>query len=134
MQAISYTRTTNGIRITATPTYLEKESFPEQKKYVWSYAVIIENTNDYDVQLLSRRWFIADEMGRTERIEGDGVVGERPVIASGEGYRYQSGAPLSSPSGMMMGIYTLVDDKGHIFDAEIPAISLDSPLATRLIN
>ena len=65
---------------------------------------------------------------------GEGVVGEQPVIRPGEGFEYTSGAPLSTPSGLMMGRYGMTTPDGKIFEVEIPAFSLDSPHEMRLIH
>jgi ApaG protein len=101
---------------------------------LWLYTITIENFNTHSVQLLRRKWFITDEAGASFVIEGEGIIGEQPLIKPGEGYKYLSGTPLSSPSGMMMGTYFLIDDKGDAFEVDIPAFSLDSPHHTKMLN
>ena len=86
------------------------------------------------VQLTHRHWRITDGFGQIEEVRGPGVVGEQPVIEPGRAYRYTSGCPLTTPSGIMAGEYRMVDDKGRGFDVEIPAFSLDSPFAQRTVN
>lgn len=129
-----YSKTTNGIKVTAAPEYLRKDSSPEEGKFLWLYTITIENFTLHTVQLLRRKWLITDEQGTSFVIEGDGVIGEQPVIKPGEGYKYLSGTPLSTPSGMMMGSYFLVDDNGKTFEVDIPAFSLDSPHHNKLMN
>jgi len=65
---------------------------------------------------------------------GPGVIGEQPVLHPGETFRYASGCPLTTPSGMMQGSYRMVTDSGESFDVEIPAFSLDSPLSKPTLN
>ncbi|HEY1735265.1 MAG TPA: ApaG domain, partial [Methylovirgula sp.] len=67
-------------------------------------------------------------------VRGPGVVGEKPVLKPGESFRYTSGCPLRTPSGIMTGTYRMVDEKGDAFEAEIPVFSLDSPFAPRVLN
>ncbi|MCP5322665.1 MAG: Co2+/Mg2+ efflux protein ApaG [Candidatus Paracaedibacteraceae bacterium] len=129
-----YTKTTHGIKVTAAPEYLGKDSSPEDGKFLWLYTITIENFNTTQVQLVSRKWLITDEQGTSIVIEGDGVIGEKPVIKPGEGFKYFSGIPLSAPSGMMMGTYHLINEAGENFEADIPAFSLDSPYNKKMLN
>ena len=55
------------------------------------------------------------------------MVGEQPVIAPGDAYEYTSGAPLSTPSGVMSGRYEMETTDGERLEVEIPVFSLDSP-------
>ncbi len=108
--------------------YLEDQSEPENGTWVWAYQVRIENHGKVTVQLLRRTWRITDARGRVQVVQGDGVVGEQPVLEPGEAFEYTSGTPLEMPSGFMVGIYHMVETlSGEAFDAEIPAFSLDSP-------
>jgi ApaG protein len=129
-----YTKTTHGIKITATPEYLAKDSSPENGKFLWLYTITIENFKDTSVKVLRRKWLITDEQGTSCVIEGEGVIGEQPVIKPGEGFKYFSGTPLSTPSGMMMGTYYLVNEKGEGFEVDIPPFSLDSPYHNKMLN
>lgn len=129
-----YTKTTHGIKITAAPEYLGKDSAPEDSKFLWLYTITIENFNKTPVQVIRRKWFITDEQGTSLTIEGEGVIGEQPIIKPGEGFKYFSGIPLSTPSGMMLGTYYLVNDTGEGFEVDIPPFSLDSPHNNKLLN
>jgi ApaG protein len=81
--------------------------------------------------LQTRHWRITDERGRTEEVRGTGVVGKTPVLGPGESFRYTSGCPLTTPSGLMTGTYGMVGAGGERFDVNIPAFSLDSPHGRR---
>lgn len=115
-------------------SYLPGQSDPAQGRWVWSYTVEIENHGDETVQLVSRRWTITDALGRSQEVKGAGVVGEQPTLQPGEAYRYTSGCPLPTPSGAMAGAYQMVTDAGRLFEAEIPAFSLDLPGARKALN
>lgn len=129
-----YIAITRDIQVTALPDYLPEQSEPGQDRYVWSYTIEIANLGRERVQLVSRHWIIIDANGRREEVSGPGVVGEQPVLEPGETFRYQSGCPLTTPSGIMQGSYRMVTHSGETFDAEVPAFSLDSPLSNPTLN
>ncbi len=129
-----FTSITRDIQITAIPDFLPERSDPSQDRYVWSYTIEIANLGRERVQLISRHWVIIDANGRKEEVRGPGVVGEQPVLEPGETFRYASGCPLTTPSGLMQGSYRMVTDSGDSFDAEVPAFSLDSPMSHPTLN
>ena len=129
-----YEAVTRGIRIRVEPRYMEDQSSPEESHFVWSYDVEISNDGAETVQLKSRIWRITDALGRTEEVRGRGVVGQTPVIEPGSSFQYTSGCPLKTPQGIMVGSYQMTDEAGQLFDVAIPAFSLDSPYAKRIIN
>lgn len=122
-----YRHETQGVVIKVEPDYLEDESEPEARRYVWAYTVEIENTSSRTIQLMTREWQITDARGQTQIVRGNGVVGEQPVLKPGECFRYTSGAPLPTSSGFMSGQYGMRSDDGGEFAAIIPAFALDSP-------
>ncbi|MBB3066305.1 MULTISPECIES: Co2+/Mg2+ efflux protein ApaG [Limibacillus] len=122
-----YSQITADIRVSANPIYLEEQSSPLEGRYVWAYQIWIENLSQQRVQLLNRYWHITDARGQVQEVSGPGVVGEQPVLEPGERFEYTSGCPLSTPSGVMVGHYEMVDREGRLFKVSIPAFSLDSP-------
>ena len=129
-----YDTVTRNIRVRVVPAYLAERSDPDESRYVWAYTVTIENEGEETVRLESRYWKITDQNGRMEEVRGPGVVGETPTIGPGQSYRYTSGCPLTTPSGIMAGSYRMVSETGERFDVAIPAFSLDSPHANRRLN
>ena len=126
-----YSATTRGVLVQFRTQFLGDQSEPGQ--WVWAYAVRIENQGAAVVQLLRRTWRITDARGRTQVIEGPGVVGVQPRLQPGEAFEYTSGTPLPTSSGFMTGTYHMIDEQGDGFDAAVPGFSLDSPDApTRL--
>ena len=121
-----YYRETNGIRVTVRPTYLPEQSRPHAQHYVFAYYVRIENVGQQAAQLLSRRWLIHDSIGEDTVVEGEGVIGEQPLIGSGRVHEYQSFVILKSPSGHMEGHYHFVRADDTAFDALIPRFELDA--------
>lgn len=129
-----YSAVTHDIRVSVTPEYSEERSEPGQNRYFWLYTIEILNLGRATVQLTHRHWRITDARGKLEEVRGPGVVGEQPMLEPGQSFRYTSGCPLTTPSGIMVGAYRMVDGGGRAFDVAIPAFSLDSPHAKRVLN
>ncbi len=129
-----YEAVTHGVRVNVTPEFVEDRSSPDDGRYFWAYTVEITNERSEAVQLRSRLWRITDGNGRTEEVRGPGVVGQQPVLAAGGSFKYTSGCPLNTPSGIMVGTYQMTHENGQLFAVDIPAFSLDSPYARRVVN
>lgn len=129
-----YVAQTRGVVVRVNPFFLPDQSDPDDRQWVWAYSVEIENRGDETVQLISRHWVITDARGHVEEVEGDGVIGEQPILKPGETFRYTSGCPLTTPSGVMEGEYRMVTEDGEPFEAQIPAFSLDLPDIPRTVN
>ena len=129
-----YSDSTQSIQVTVGPRYLVKQSNPEEEHCVWAYSIRIENQGLETVRLRNRYWRITDAQGRVQEVRGPGVVGEQPTLAPGESFEYTSGTPLSTPSGIMLGVYQMETSDGEMFDVAVPAFSLDSPFQPRSIH
>ena len=129
-----YRAVTRDIEVNVEPFYLADRSDPDEGRYVWAYRVTIANQSGEFVKLLSRYWHITDGAGRVEEVRGPGVVGEQPELKPGDSYQYTSGCPLSTPSGIMVGTYTMRNGRGEEFEIDIPAFSLDMPGKSRTVN
>ena len=124
----AFTQVTRDVRVTVRAVFLADQSEPERGRYLWAYNVSIANEGRQTVQLLRRSWSITDARGHTQHVNGEGVVGEQPVLDPGESFDYTSGTPLSTPTGFMGGAYHMVvTTTGEAFDVAIPGFSLDSP-------
>jgi ApaG protein len=129
-----YRAVTRNIQVTVSSSYHADQSSPEESRYFWSYTVEIANLGTETVQLESRHWRIRDANGVVHEVKGEGVVGKKPVLKAGETFKYTSGCPLETPQGIMSGTYTMRTAGGETFDAEVPAFSLDSPQARRVVH
>lgn len=134
VEASVYEARTRDIMVRVQPAYLEDQSDPEDGRWFWAYTVEIENHGLETVQLKSRHWIITDGLNRTEEVNGEGVVGEQPVLKPRDAYRYTSGCPLPTPSGVMRGTFMMQSDAGESFEVGIPEFSLDLPGARRVVN
>jgi ApaG protein len=121
--------TTHGIRISVKPTYQPAYSQPVRNQYVFAYRIFIENQSTQAVQLLRRHWIITDSLGRVEEVEGEGVIGEQPIILPGEVHSYDSFCPLPTPFGTMEGTYLMQSREDFSsFHVRIPRFKLESPV------
>ena len=119
---------TNGIKVSVESVYQAEQSDPSRSQYFFAYRITIQNFSGSTVQLLRRRWFIFDSIGSTSEVEGEGVVGFQPVIASGEGHQYISGCHLSSEIGKMSGTYLMENLSTHEqFYVRIPEFKMFVP-------
>ncbi|MGH1460627.1 MAG: Co2+/Mg2+ efflux protein ApaG [Neptuniibacter sp.] len=117
------------VKIEIETHYLDKQSDPDSKRYVFSYHITITNHNPMSVQLLNRQWLITDGNQHVQEVKGEGVVGEQPLIEPETSYTYTSGAVLATSVGSMQGYYEMITDEGELFKAPIPAFTLARPNA-----
>src|SRR5687768_4830892 len=107
--------------------YVEDQSDPRERRYVFAYTITTRNEGQAPARLLTRHWIITDADGKVQEVRGDGVVGEQPHLNPGQGFRYSSGAILETPVGSMQGSYQMLGDDGVHFDAPIPVFRLAIP-------
>ena len=116
----------NNIEIKTKSEYLPELSDNNKDEFYFAYKIKIYNKSIKKVQLLSRHWNIEDSLGRVKVVDGEGVIGEQPVILPGQHYEYKSFCPLNTNFGVMKGFYTMKDDEGKIFKVAIPEFGLIS--------
>ena len=119
---------TEGVTVRVAVSFLPEQSRIEAAKWFWVYHIRIENGSDEAVQLLTRHWRVTDARGMVNFIEGEGVVGEQPLLLPGQSHDYVSGCPLTTPSGAMHGSYQMLGEDGSRFDIAIPRFSLNTPV------
>lgn len=124
------TQITKGIKISVLTSF-EGTYFKNYKiHFAFSYQITIENQSKDSVQLKSRHWEIFDALNNKEIVDGEGVVGKKPVLKPGEKYSYTSGCLLSSPIGAMRGSFNMVNfTSTKSFQVAIPSFKLSAPFA-----
>jgi ApaG protein len=115
---------THDIRVEVVSRHSPENSRPREGEWVFQYTVRITNQGEDTVQLLSRHWIITDGTGQVDEVRGPGVIGEQPVLAPGESFKYSSWCPLRTPTGAMHGTYRMVRQSGEEFDIEIARFGL----------
>ena len=130
-----YIAITNNIQVMVWPEFIDSKSSVIGDLFVWAYHVRIDNQSSDTIKLINRYWRIIDEQGITQEINGEGVIGEQPVIAPGGFYQYSSGVHLRYPSGIMTGKFQMKKtDSDETLDIIIPTFSLDVPSVKNVIN
>ncbi|MEL7118729.1 MAG: Co2+/Mg2+ efflux protein ApaG [Bacteroidota bacterium] len=121
---------TKGIKVSIETFYQPDYSKPVENKYVFAYRVTIENLTADTVQLLRRKWEIIDASAIVRVVEGEGVIGQQPIIPPGEVHQYVSWCNLQTSIGKMHGTYTM---KNVLNDREIqvaiPVFNLVAPFS-----
>jgi ApaG protein len=98
---------TEGVSIMVETFYQPSQSNPFNSEYLFAYRITIDNGTIYPVKLISRHWHILDSNGTHREVEGDGVVGQQPVIQPGDSYQYTSAVNLNTEIGKMYGTYLM---------------------------
>ncbi len=101
------TKITEGIKVSVSTQYMPEYSNPLQFHFVFAYNVRIENNSSSTVQLLRRQWYIHDSLRNLREVEGEGVIGQQPVLEPGDVHKYVSGCNLKSEMGKMGGYYLM---------------------------
>lgn len=96
-----------GIVVKVEATYQTEFSNPHLHHFVFTYKVIIQNKSSHTYQLLRRRWEIFDATEELKIVEGEGVVGQQPILEPGETHSYVSGCNLKSGLGKMRGNFLM---------------------------
>lgn len=123
-----YEKSTQGIRVRVRPSFSLADSDPAEGMFVFAYTINMANESDTTAQLLFRHWRIHDAAGDDSTVDGEGVVGEQPVLRPGDSHEYQSYCVLRSPVGYMEGYYTFTRGSGDEFRVEVPRFHLNGPL------
>jgi len=121
---------TRGIKISVLTTF-EGTYFKNHKiHFAFSYEISIENHSKDSVQLTSRHWEIFDSLNDLETVDGEGVIGKKPVLKPGETHTYSSGCLLASPFGAMRGHYNMINfTSTKNFKVIVPTFKLSAPFA-----
>ena len=124
------TQITKGIKISVESSF-EGTYYKDSKlHYAFEYSVKIENQSKELVQLDSRHWVILDSLNEEETVDGEGVIGKKPVLKPGQSHTYNSGCLLASPYGAMYGYYRMINlNSTKKFNVMIPVFKLSAPFS-----
>ena len=120
---------TQGVKISVKTKYNGTRYRNNRLYYVFAYFITIENYSSKTIELTHRFWEIFDSLNKTEFVEGEGVIGQTPVLKPNDTYSYSSGCFLESNVGAMKGFYTMKDIKTfEQFKVAIPTFQLATPI------
>lgn len=118
---------TNDVLVSVETSFQKGGNDLYDEEFIFAYRITIENLSESTIKLLRRHWFIVDSSEHRE-VEGEGVIGQQPVLEPGESHQYISACNLHTDMGKMYGTYLferLID--GHRFDVIIPEFQLIVP-------
>lgn len=119
------TAITRGVKVSVETFYQPDYSSPISGEFAFAYRITITNQSEHAVQLLRRHWFIIDATGDQKEVEGEGVVGQQPMLQPGFSYQYISGCNLRTEIGKMYGTYLMQRlSDGKMFYVTIPVFLL----------
>ncbi|NMH27484.1 Co2+/Mg2+ efflux protein ApaG [Flavobacterium silvaticum] len=121
---------TRGIKISVATSF-EGTYFKNHKlHYAFNYHITIENHSKDSVQLTTRHWEIFDSLNDIETVDGEGVIGKKPVLKPGETHTYSSGCLIASPFGAMRGWFNMINfTSTRNFRVAVPTFRLSAPFA-----
>jgi ApaG protein len=90
------------------------------------YFISIKNESGEKVTIRGRKWIVREDDGEVTVVEGDGVVGQSPVIAPGESFSYNS-YHVTGTSARATGSFHGVDELGRKIHVLLPAFELMVP-------
>jgi ApaG protein len=127
-QCFAESQVTQNVEVVAIGIYLPQQSSPANQQYIYAYKIKIINHGNHTIQLLRRKWIITDGLGGIREVEGEGVIGQQPVLAPGQSHEYVSGTDMPTPIGSMKGYYLMrYIHTGETFQVNIPAFTLCTP-------
>ena len=121
---MDYAEITDDILIRVQPAFSLADSSLDERRFVFTYHVKLKNQGEESARLLFRHWRIHDAAGEDSEVDGEGVVGQQPVLTPGGTHEYKSYCTLKSPAGYMEGHYTFERPNGSRFKALVPRFSL----------
>lgn len=117
----------HGIRVTVSPSFSLADSNTTEGTFAFRYHVAMQNHGTDTAQLLFRHWYVHDSVGEDAEVDGEGVIGQQPVLVPGSGHEYSSICVLSSPLGFMEGYYVFARPDGEEFRVPVPRFPLEGP-------
>ena len=117
-----------GLRVTVDRVaYNPDAQTPPERPHCFVYFITIHNDSDRSVTIKARKWVVTSDEGDITVVEGDGVVGQSPVIEPGGDFTYNSYHLLDTPVAVAEGSYLGVDAQGRKVITRIPKFKMIVP-------
>ncbi|MDE0859247.1 MAG: ApaG domain [Akkermansiaceae bacterium] len=99
---------------------------PKDRPFPFVYFISIINNSAEKVTIFGRKWILKEEGGETLVFEGEGVVGEFPVLNPGERFSYNSYHVIKTRT-VVTGSFFGKDSDGGKVVVHIPGFDLEPP-------
>ena len=123
----AYFEESNDVLVEVSPFYIPEKSRPEDSFYFYAYRIKLSSHCRQPFKLIKRFWIIRDGNRQEQRVYGDGVVGQTPMIKPGDTFQYTSYCPLKTETGNMRGSFEMQREDGSTFKVFIPVFFLRKP-------
>ena len=100
---------------------------PPDRPHCFAYFITILNGSAVAVTIKGRKWVVKEEDGNVTAVEGDGVVGQFPLMAPGKSFNYHSFHLFKSRWAAASGSYLGVDENGRAIFTRIPEFRMVVP-------
>lgn len=117
-----------GLRVTVDRvTFRPEAQTPPDRPYCFAYFITIHNDSDRAVMIRGRKWVVRADDGEITAVEGDGVVGQTPLLNPGETFSYNSFHLLRTKTAVAEGAYLGLDGEGVAVLTRIPPFHMEVP-------
>lgn len=99
----------------------------EGREHAFIYFLSIHNESPVAVTIKGRKWVVTHDDGTQLVVEGDGVVGETPMIPPGDKFSYNSWHALPTRTAVATGAFLGVDGDGRRVFVRIPEFQMSAP-------
>jgi ApaG protein len=100
---------------------------PPGRPHCFAYFISIHNHSDVAVTIKGRKWVVRNSEGEVTALEGDGVVGQFPLIEPGGKFSYNSYHALDTDSAVAEGSYLGMTEGGQKVFVRIPKFEMHVP-------
>jgi len=106
--------------------YMPSLDAPPDKPHPFVYFISICNDSAVPITIRARKWVVIEDGGETTVVEGDGVVGQQPLIQPGEHFSYNSYHVIGKAARVNGAFFAQMADGEWIF-SRIPEFRLEPP-------
>lgn len=106
--------------------YMPSLDAPDDRPHPFVYFMTIVNRSAERVVIRGRKWVVREDGGQVTVVEGDGVVGQTPVLGPGEDFAYNS-YHVTAGSAAAEGAFFGTTEAGEPVFARIPPFRLEVP-------
>jgi ApaG protein len=106
--------------------YMPSLDAPPDKPHPFVYFISIHNHSQVPVTIRGRKWVVHEDDGEIAVVEGDGVVGQTPVIEPGGHFSYNS-YHVVSRGALVAGAFFGETAEGDWIFARIPEFRVEVP-------
>lgn len=106
--------------------YMPGLDAPADRPHPFVYFISVKNGSDQTITIRGRKWIVRERDGSTMVVEGEGVIGQTPVLAPGQEFSYNS-YHVTHSGGVAEGAYFCQTQDGGWGLVRIPEFRLEVP-------